>query len=117
MKAPPEASWERVLNRYFAAMSIPLKWDGAAHRFRGMAGHSFARFNPKARNEEPVWKHMPMYISRYEEKEGRNVIILVTNRQYGDSVDDSMVVMRLGTFMPMLKAFIDTDRERWTDAS
>ena len=58
---------------------------------------------------------MPEYVKRYEQKSGNKVIVFVTNRRFGDSVDDSMVVMRMGTFAPMIKAFIDADRERWVE--
>lgn len=64
-----------------------------------------------------MWSRMPDYIRKYETADGKQVVIIATNRGYGDSVDDSMVVMRLGTFIPMLKALIETDRERWTDVT
>lgn len=64
---------------------------------------------------------MPEYVKKYESKdrnsEGKQVVILATNRQYGDSVEDTLVVMRLGAFAPMLKAFIQQDTERWQDGS
>jgi hypothetical protein len=60
---------------------------------------------------------MPEYVKRYElperNREGKQVVIFATNRQYGDSVEDTLVVMRLGTFAPMLKALIAQDKERW----
>ena len=44
---------------------------------------------------------------------GDPVIVFVTNKRYGDSIDDSMVVLRLGAFIPMLKAFVkETARGR-----
>jgi hypothetical protein len=62
---------------------------------------------------------MPEYIRKYEQpdknKESKQVVVLATNRKYGDSIDDTLVVMRLGTFIPMLKAMIQQDRERWID--
>jgi hypothetical protein len=61
---------------------------------------------------------MPEYMRKYERlADGKQVIIFATNRGYGDSVDDSLVVLRMGTFAPMLKAFVDQDKERWTDES
>jgi hypothetical protein len=77
----------------------------------------FVRINPKTQ-EEPAWPRMPQMVRNYERKTASDiskpVIVLVTNRNYGDSIDDTLVVMRLGTALPMLKAFIDTDKERHT---
>lgn len=82
----------------------------------GIAGHTFARLNPKI--EDKMWSRMPDYVRKYETaSNGKQVVIFATNRGYGDSVDDSLVVMRLGTFLPMLKALIETDKERWTDVT
>ncbi len=118
MKAPKEAAWENVLTRYFAAVGIPLRWRYHARRFLGIAGHEFARINPKSVSEAGVWSRMPDYINKYEKLSGgKQVVIFVTNREYGDSVDDSLVVLRLGAFAPMLKAMVDTDKERWTNES
>lgn len=110
-------TWERTLGRYFAAVNVPLQWNALKKRFVGISGHEFARINPKARNGENVWVRMPEYIKRYEHSSGKQVVIFVTNRQYGDSVDDSLVVLRIGTFIPMLKALVDNDKERWTNES
>jgi len=110
------AAWERVMTRYFAANHIPLKWEYIPRRFTGIAGHVFARLNPKQDAVENVWVRMPEYVKRYEKNEdGKNAIVFVTNRAYGDNIDDSLVVLRLGTFVPMLKAFIDSDKERWKE--
>lgn len=114
MRAPTERAWERVLTRYFSAHNVPLKWDGLHKRFTGIAGHNFARINPY--NEESAWARMPNRFSA-RETGSDNTVIFVTNRKYGDSVDDSFVVLRLGTFLPMLKALVDTDKERWRDAA
>lgn len=117
MRSVKEATWERTLGRYFAALGIPLRWNAVKKRFTGVSGHEFARMNPKAKNGVNVWQRMPEYVKRYEQSSGKQVVIFVTNRQYGDSVDDSLVVLRVGTFIPMLKALVDTDKERWTDES
>ena len=106
-------AWERTLTRYFAAHGVPLSWDGWHKRFVGVAGHAFSRMNP--RSEEGVWTRMPEYVKKYEKLTDKQVVVFVTNRQYGDSVDDSLVVMRMGTFTPMLKALVDGDRERWVE--
>lgn len=118
MKAPREAGWEKTLTRYFAALGIPLRWKYAKRRFLGVSGHEFARLNPKSGKDESVWARMPEYVNKYERlAEGKQVIVFATNRGYGDSVDDSLVVLRLGTFAPMLKALVDSDKERWTSES
>ena len=117
MKASREAAsgWERVLTRYFAALGIPLRWDYGTRRFTGVSGHLFARLNPA--KEDAMWANIPKYVRKYESSEHNGssvpVVIFVTNRTYGDSVDDSLVVMRLGTFAPMFKSFVDSDKERW----
>lgn len=111
MKAPAEAQWEKVLSRYFAASGVPLRWDGLAKRFLGLAGHTVARLNPKV--EDFAWARMPERFSKYD-KDGSNTIVLVTNKVYGDTVDDSFVVMRIRTFIPMVKALVESDRERWS---
>jgi hypothetical protein len=119
MKAAREAAsgWERVLTRYFAASGIPLRWDYETRRFHGVAGHVFARLNPA--KEEAVWANIPKYVRKYESSDhnsdGKPAIIFVTNRTYGDSVEDSLVVMRLGTFANIFKPFVHSDKERWIE--
>lgn len=115
MKAPRAASkgWEKVLERYLIAHGLPIRWDGLRKRFFGIAGHSISRINPY--DEDAIWATMPMYLKRYEKNTEKQAIVVVTNRRYGDSVDDSMVVLRLGTFAPMLKALYEADKERWTE--
>lgn len=116
MRAPKEIAWEKTLSRYFAACGIPLKWEYVPRRYTGIAGHVFARINPKDKNPDHVWNNMPRYIKQYEQKsEGKNAVVFITNKQYGDSVDDSLVILRIGTFIPMLKAFVESDKERWKE--
>lgn len=115
MRAVSEKSWERTLTRYLNAHSIPLQWHYSTRRFSGVKGFNIARINPEL--EEGAWASMPKRLRSYESRDrnpsGEPVILFVTNRRYGDSVDDSMVVMRLGAFIPMLKAFVDMKlRER-----
>ena len=119
MKAPREGQerWERTVSRYFAVHGLKVKWSYPQRRFVGIAGHMFARLNPY--NEVKMWELMPQTLRKYETErnpDGKQVVIFATNRRYGDSVDDSIVVLRLGTFLPMLKALVDSDKERWTDA-
>lgn len=117
MKSVHEPAWERTLARYFAANGLPLRWDGVAKRFRGISGHMFGRLNPD--KEERVWPRMPKYMHDIESQssnpDGRAAILFITNKKYGDSVDDSMVVMRLGTLIPMLKSLYYSDRERYEE--
>lgn len=112
MRAPQEAAWNRTLERYFVACGLPIRWDGVAQRFQGIAGHALSRINPY--KEDAIWAKMPMYLKRREQDEQKQAIVIVANRKYGDSVDDSIVVLRLGTFAPMLKAFYEADKERWS---
>jgi len=111
MKPTSERAWDKTLSRYFSAVGIPLSWDARAKRFTGVAGHVFARRNP--RSEADVWKRMPEYVRRLGSD---NAVIFITNKQYGDSIDDSFVVMQIRTFIPMMKALVDSDKERWTHA-
>lgn len=116
MKAPEEKTdrWERTLSRYFSANGLPLQWNYKARRFLGIARHTFARINPRQEHHTVnAWVKMPDRLRRFE-SDGNNAVILVTNKRYGDDVEDSIVVMRLGTFMPMLKAMYNNDKERWT---
>ena len=116
MRAPKEADngWEKALTRFFAAHSLPLQWNYRTRRFTGIAGHLFARMNPSL--ESKMWCNMPRWVREYEtdsaNPDGKGVVIFATNRRYGDSIDESLVVMRLGTFIPMLKALTQY-KERW----
>lgn len=107
MRSVSEKNWERTIVRYLNAHAIPIKWDGLAKRFTGIKGHCIARINPRV--EQNAWALMPQRLRQYEAPDRNsysdNVILLVTNRMYGDSVDDTIVVMRLGTFIPMLKEY------------
>jgi len=110
--------WERTISRYMAAYGVRLKWEYHQRRFTGVAGHLFARLNPQ--NEVRMWELMPQTLKKYEKErnpDGKQVVVFVTNKRYGDSVDDSIVVMRMGTFIPMLKALVDSDKERWIDVT
>lgn len=107
MRAVTEPYWDNQLARYFNAHSLPFRWDGVAKRFKGLRGHMIARVNP--RTEADAWATMPKRLRDYEAKDrnpGReNVIIVATNKRYGDSIDDTIAVMRLGTLLPILKAY------------
>jgi len=107
-----ETRWERMLTRYFAAEGLPLKWQPKHRLFTGIAGHLVKRISAKAHDANP-WPLMPQYIRKFEYDTRARVIVIVNNKRYGDSVEDSLVVMRLGTFTPMLKAMYLSDKERW----
>lgn len=113
MRAPRDrdGNWERGLVRYFLSYGIRVKWDAVAKRFTGISNMCIARRSPF--KEEAVWQRMPEYIRRYESNNSGNVVVIVANRQYGDSMDDALVVTRLGTFIPMLSAMVTNDPERW----
>jgi hypothetical protein len=117
MKAVKEPAWEKTLARYFAANGLPLQWNGLAKRYRGIAGHMFARLNPD--KEEQMWVRLPKYLRDIESPgsnpDGKSAVLFITNKKYGDSVDDSIVVMRLGTFIPMIKSMYYSDRERYEE--
>lgn len=118
MRAPKEKGtrWENVISRFFSASGIPLTWEPVKKRFTGIRRHAIGRVNPSAKTGldgmDSAWRLMPQYLRKIE-ADGDNGILIVTNLRYGDQVEDSIVVLRLGTFTPMLKAFIDADKERW----
>ena len=107
--------WERIVARYFAAVGLPLRWDGSKLRYYGIARHEIARVNSSTPAEQGTWKKMPERFKYIEDKTDKNVIMIVNNARFGDGVEDSLVVMRLGTFGPLMKALYDSDKERWTD--
>lgn len=115
MKSPKETGgrWESTLTRYFAAYGIPIRWDGIHKRFTGFRKHTVKRINPSSPTAEGnQWRLMPQNL-RKAEVDGQRAILIVSSKRYGDEVEDSIVVMRLGTASPMLKALIDNDKERW----
>lgn len=112
MRSVREGGWEKTLSRYFAALNIPLRWEYRSRRFTGISGFAFSRINPY--KEEAIWARMPEYINKYEHLEpGKQVVVFVTTRRYGDTVDDSLVLMRMGTFTKLIKSLVDSDKERW----
>ena len=110
--AKRQSGWEALLTRYFAAVRVPLRWDARAKRFVGFAGHAVARINTA--KEEGWWARAPEFLRRYEAREPhKKVILIVASRRYGDNIEDAIVVMRVGTLVPMVKALVEGDRERW----
>jgi hypothetical protein len=115
--AKTQQGWEGILTRYFYAIGINLRWNARDKRFRGMSGHSIARINPRV-TEESFWKSAPEFVRKYEKlAPHQRVILVVASKSYGDNVEDTLVLTRMGTFAPMLKAFIESDKERWNDAT
>lgn len=121
MKAPQGESgdngkWERTLARFFTANRIPLTWGGAVKGFTGISGYTIRRIAPMRSRyySTASWKEMPAYFR--ERQHLPNMIVVVTNRKYGDDIEDSLVVMRLGTFAPIFATHINSDRERYIHA-
>ncbi len=121
MKSPKKSGdngrWERTLARFFTANRIPLRWDGVAKRFVGISSYTFARIAPmRARvNPDEALSNLPRYFR--EHQHDGNLIVVVTNLKYGDDLEDSLVVMKLGTFAPIFTSHINTDRERYVYAA
>jgi len=108
--------WERLIARYFSAEALPLTWDGAKRRYTGIAGHEIARVNSSDPANLGTWKKLPERFKYVEDRTDKRVILIVNNARFGDGVEDSLVVMRLGTLTPLLKALVNNDKERWSDA-
>jgi hypothetical protein len=113
MKAPvktgDDGRWERTIARYLTANKIPIRWKGGM--FQGIAQHTIRRIAPMRRGTDETLARMPAYFR--QRRDEPNLIVLVTNRMYGDDIEDSLVVMRLGTLTPMFATFVNNDRERW----
>ena len=119
VKAPTRSgdtgSWERALARFLTVNKVPVTWKTG--KFAGISSYTLARIAPmRARlNPDESLSKLPLFF-RLRQHE-RNLIVFVTNRKYGDDLEDSLVVMRLGTFMPMFATHINSDRERYIDAA
>lgn len=118
MKAPASTGgdngrWERTIARYLTAHRVPVTWKGPVAGFTGIAGYGFRRIAPKASRyvSEATWAKMPLYMRQHAGI--RNLIVIVTNRMYGDDIEDSIVVMRLSTFAEIFATHINSDRERY----
>lgn len=121
MKAPTRSgdngAWERALARFLTVSRIPVVWKGDVQRFTGIVSYTFARIAPmRARlNPDESLTKLPKFFKQREHLP--NLIVFVTNRKYGDDLEDSLVVMRLGTFAPIFATHINNDRERYIDAA
>ena len=100
-----------MLARYISASGVPLRFDYVSNRFIGVNGITILRLNPQALPQ--VWAKMNDRFTEAERTTRFPVIAFVTNKQQGPDVEDSYVVLRLGTFMPMFAAMVAGDRERW----
>jgi hypothetical protein len=102
--------WERAISRYLHGNRIPLTWKGG--QFVGLHRYTFRRIVPKRANQDPSQSlsQLPRYFK--ERADEQNLIVFITNPQYGDSLEDSLVAMRLGTFGPIFETHINNNRER-----
>lgn len=122
MKSPKltgdDGRWERTIARYMASYGLPIKWNYRDRKFTGLRLFTIKRVAPmRARiDESQSWTNMPRTIKQLEDRGHSNLIVIATNRHYGDSIEDSLVITRLGTFMPLMQALVENDRERWLDA-
>lgn len=107
-----KGSWERTLARYFTANKVPLTWDGASHTFKGLAGYTIRRSAPMRARIDPgqALTALPRFFRSHQDD---GLIVVVTNRKYGEDLEDSLVVTRLGTFGPIFASHINSDRERY----
>lgn len=117
-KTGDDGRWERTVARCFNAFGIPVQWDYSRRRFIGLSGINIKRIAPmRSRlDDSQSLTTLPRTIRIMEESGEQNPIIVVTNRHYGDTVEDSLVVLRLGSFLPMLAVFVESDRERYINA-
>lgn len=115
MRVPKRGNeWERLISRFIVANGIPnFKWDQLHRRFTGIRGWSFVRATPRL---EGGWAKVPFFFSRYEgERANGNphpVVMFLTSRDNGPNVEDTYVLMRLETFVPMLLSKVNADPER-----
>jgi hypothetical protein len=121
MKAPrgsgDTGTWERTLSRFLTVSGIPVQWKGHLTGFTGLSGYVIKRIAPQRSRylSTASWAKMPEFWR--EHRDINNLIVIVTNRKYGDDLEDSLVVMRLGTFAPIFATHINNDRERYIDAA
>jgi hypothetical protein len=112
-KGGDNGRWERMIARYLTANRIPLTWRGKMTGFTGIAGYGFRRIAPKRAQflSEETWSKMPEYMKKYSHIS--NLIVFVTNKTYGDNIEDTIVVMRLSTFTEIFATHVNNDRERY----
>lgn len=116
MKVPRRSgdtgAWERMIARFLTANKVPVEWSGAVRRFIGLHGYTIRRIAPmRARYDTSQALHgLPVL---FRASDDPNLIVIVTNAHYGDNLEDSLVVLRLGTFTPIFATHINNDRERY----
>jgi len=108
-------TWEKLVARFMVACGVPgFSFDGAKRRFIGVKGFSFVRVTPKT---EGGWATVPWAFNRYETirtlGNPHPTIMFLTSRTHGDNIEDSYVLMRLETFAPMLKQYVESDPQRY----
>lgn len=111
----PGGRWENILVRFMRSAGVPnFIYNGDARRFTGVFGFSFVRITPRS---EGGWARVPYEFKRYETERSKGnpnpVIMFLTQRDNGEFVADNYVVMRLGTFAPMLAELIAADPNRY----
>ncbi len=116
MKAPTQSGdtggWERAIARYLTANRVPVRWDHTTQSFTGLSGYTIRRSVPMRARLDPgqALTALPKFFRTHTDN---GLIVVVTNRKYGEDLEDSLVVTRLGTFGPILASHINNDRERY----
>lgn len=109
--------WERMIARYLTASKVPVVWNGSRRAFEGLHGFTIKRIAPMRARYDTSQSMRGLPEVFRANKEVPNYVVIVTNAHYGDNLEDSLVVLRLGDFTPMLAAFINNDRERYLRAA
>ena len=115
MKVPSKGNaWEKLISRLAVAHGIPnFRWDHNQRRFSGISGWAFTRVTPR---NEGGWSKVPFFFRRYENERANGnphpVVMFLAQRDNGPNVEDTFVLMRLETFLPLLVSTINADPER-----
>ena len=115
MKVPSKGNaWEKLISRLAVAHGIPnFRWDHYQRRFSGISGWAFTRVTPR---NEGGWSKVPFFFRRYENERANGnphpVVMFLAQRDNGPNVEDTFVLMRLETFLPLLVSKINADPER-----
>lgn len=115
MKVPKKGNaWEKLISRLVVASGVPnFRWDHTHRRFTGVSGWSFVRVTPR---NEGGWSKVPFFFRRYETERANGnphpVVMFLAQRDNGPNVEDTFVLMRLETFLPLLVNKIEADPDR-----
>lgn len=117
LKVPKKTGlrWEGILVRFMRAAGVSnFQYAGDSKRFTGVFGFSFVRATPRM---EGGWSNVPFYFHRYETERNQGnpspVVMFLTQRDNGEFVGDSYVLMRLGTFAPLLAELIASNPNKY----